>query len=61
MDDIIPHTVRKREDTTSGPLDSSVNCSETNVIVMLRITGECSSVVEAVFSIVFITIVRESG
>jgi hypothetical protein len=32
-------TVRKQEDTTSGPLDSSVDCSETNVDVMPRILG----------------------
>ena len=53
-------TVRKREDTTSGPLDNEVDCSEANVIVMPRITCECSAVVEAVCSIVFITIVIES-
>ena len=41
-------TLRKREDTTSGPLDNSIDCSETNVIVMPRITCECSSIVEAV-------------
>jgi hypothetical protein len=33
-------TVRKREDTTSGPLDNSVDCSETNVTVMPQITGD---------------------
>jgi len=48
-------TVRKREDTTSGPLDNSVDCSETNVTVMPQITGECSSVVEAVCLVVLIT------
>ncbi len=54
-------TVRKWEDTTSCPLDSSVDCSETNVTVIPRITCECSTIVEAVCSIVFITIVIESG
>ncbi len=52
---------RKREDTTSGPLDSSVGCSETNVIVIPRITSECNTIVEAICSIVFITLVIESG
>ena len=33
-------TVQKREDITSCPLDCSVDCSETNVIVMPRITGD---------------------
>ena len=33
-------TVWKREDTASGPLDNSVDCSETNVIFMPRITGD---------------------
>ncbi len=51
-------TVRKREDTTSGPLDNSVDCSETNVTVVPRITGECSLVVEAVCSVVLITVVE---
>ena len=32
--------VWKREDTTSGPLDNSINCSETNVIVMPQITSD---------------------
>ena len=54
-------TVRKREDTSSGPLDNLVYCSETNVTVMPRITGECITIVEAVCSIIFITIVIESG
>ncbi len=49
-------TVRKREDTTSGPLDNSVDCSETNVTVMPNITGECNSVVEAICSVVLITV-----
>ncbi len=51
-------TVRKREDTTPSPLDSLVDCSETNVIVMPHITGgECSSGVEAVCSVVFLIVV----
>ena len=49
--------VRKQEDTTSSPLDNFVDCSETNVIVMPQIIGECGPVVEAVCSIVFITLV----
>ena len=53
--------VRKREDTTSGPLDNSVNCSETNVIIMPHRIGECSSLVEAVCSILFTRIVIESN
>jgi len=52
-------TFRKREDITSSPLDSSVDCSETNVTIMQQITCECSSVVEAVCLVVFITIVIE--
>jgi hypothetical protein len=54
-------TVQKREDTTSSPLDSSVDYSETNVIVIPQITSECGSVVEAFCSMVFITVVIESG
>ncbi len=51
-------TVRKREDTTSCPLDNSVDFSETNVTVMPRITRECSLVVEAICSVVFIIVVE---
>ena len=54
--------VRKREDTTSGPLlYISVDCSETNVIVMPRITCKCSSIVEGVCSVVFIIVSIESS
>ena len=60
LEDSIPQFL-KREDTTSGPLDSSVDCSETNVTVIPRITGECITVVEAVCSIVFITLVIQLG
>jgi len=52
-------TVRKREDTTLGPLDSSVDCSETNGNVMPHITGECNSKVETVGSILLIIVVIE--
>jgi hypothetical protein len=51
-------TVRKREDSTLGPLDRSVDCSETNATFMPQITGECSSSAEAVCSLVLITIVE---
>ena len=33
-------TVWKREDTTSGALDNSINCSETNETVMPQITSD---------------------
>ena len=33
-------TVRKREDTTSSPLDNLVDCSETNVTGMPQIIGD---------------------
>jgi hypothetical protein len=45
---------------TSGPLASSVDCSETNVSVMPPIIGECGSAMEAVSSLVYITIVIET-
>ena len=50
-------TVRKREDTTSYPLDNAVDCSETNVNVMPQITGESISALEAVCSVVSIAII----
>jgi hypothetical protein len=48
-------TIRIRENATSGTLDNSVDCSKTNAIVMPKMTGECSSIVEAVCSVVLIT------
>ena len=43
--------VLKREDTTSCPLDNSVNCSETNVVVMQRDTSANIFLLEAFASI----------
>ena len=49
-------TVRKREDTTSGPLDNSINCSETDVTVMPQITDDAVYSGSDLFSIFVIVI-----